>query len=187
MMRVEITVQPGRLELDKRLLKQTMRAAGNEVAAAARAMVRGSSGGGRGYFYQGKRYTASAPGQAPVSRSGQLAGGFKVSVYKSGEGFAVRDRVFYAKMLEGGAKGGGGNARGGNIWRAGTRIGSSRRIRGANRMKTSAINRNRVLQPRPFLSQALLERRESLTQRIVTSINSGMKFQRLPAKKKRSA
>lgn len=176
MIGLEIRMEGFWIELDKKHLRSVLRAAGAEIASVARALIRRSSGGGRFYNYKGHRgarYQASAPGQPPVSISGVLAKSIKVRPFKSGEGVAVRDAAFYAKFLEIGAKGGGGNARGSNILPAG--VGG----RSQNRMKASAISKSRVLAPRPFLSAALDQRRASITTRIEAAIAEGVKFQRV--------
>jgi hypothetical protein len=172
--RLNVTVQGGRLELDKKLLRQTMRAAGTEVAAVARGLIRGSAGGGR--LYRGHR--ASAPGQPPASQSGQLASSIRVKVYKSGEGVTIRDTAQsrggsgapYALFLEAGAYGG-------------------RHRRPDHRKQTAAMRKaraiargeTRMMEPRPFLSTALDMREASIAQRVAASINQGMKFVRQKA------
>ena len=177
MIRLSVTVSGGRLELDKKVLRQTMRAAGTEVAAVARQLIRrGGTTGPRG----GKR--ASSPSQPPANHSGLLASSFRVTVYKSGEGVSVRDTAFYARFLETGAHGGGGNTKDkANILRAGQLGRSGRVLRGQNRMKSGAVNKTRVLMPRPFLTIALAMREASIAQRVGMSINQGVKFVRMKA------
>lgn len=175
MIRLSVTVEAGRIDLDKRLLRQTLRAAGAEVVGVARTLVRKSQGSGR--LYRGKR--SSAPGQPPISRSGDLARSFKVSVFKSGEGVAIRDAAFYARFLETGARGGGGASRTRtNILLAGQVGRRGRILRLKNRMKRGAVNKTRVLMPRPFLTTALQMREASIAQRVAVSINTGIKFVR---------
>ena len=182
MIRLEVKMEGFWLEFDKKHLRSVMRAAGGEIAAAARRMIRRSSGSGRFYNYKGHRgarYQASAPGQPPVDISGALSKSIKVRPFKSGEGVAVRDNAFYAKFLEFGAKGGGGNTRDrSNILLAGEIGRGGRVLRGQNRMKAGAISKTRVLAPRPFLTAALDQRRASITTRIEAAIIEGMKFQR---------
>jgi hypothetical protein len=181
---LRITVQAGRLELDKKHVRTVLRRAGNEIAGAARSLIRQSAGSGRVYWYHGSsgghgRYRASAPGQAPVSLSGKLASSIKVLLFRSGEGVAVRDAVFYALMLEKGAKGGGGDTREHNLHYA--RTGSGKR-----RMNKSAIGQTRVLAPRPFLSIALDQRRASLERRVGEAISTGLKMRRATKRELRS-
>ena len=172
--RLAVTVEGGRLELDKKLLRATMRAAGSEVLGVARGLIRGTGAGGK--LYRGRK--ASAPGTPPVNRTGALAAGLKVKVFKSGEGVAIRDTARsrtgsgapYALFLEKGAKGGGGDTSNPANFLPG------RNARGRRRMKRSAISQKRVLQPRPFLSVALASREASIAQRVAESINSGLKF-----------
>lgn len=175
MIRLKVDVKAGRLELDKRLLRATLRTAGNEVAGVARALIRKGTGSGR--LYRGRR--ASAPGQPPVSSSGLLSRSIRVRVFKSGEGVAIRDTAFYALFLQSGATGGGGNSRSqANILPAGQRGRGGRILRGKNRMKAGAVSKSRVLLPRPFLTVALQQREASIAQRVAASINQGMKFVR---------
>lgn len=163
MIRLQITAPSVALVYEKRRLKKLMRQAGAEVAAVARALIRRSEGGGQTYYRDGRKYQASIPGGAPVSVTGDLLRGIKVRPFKSGEGVAVRDTVFYALFLEGGAKGGG--RRGG---------------KGA-RNKRGVAQTSRVLQPRPFLSLALAQRQESIGQRLRDSIVQDIAFKRMKA------
>lgn len=178
MIRLSVTVQPGRLELDKKMLRATMRAVGAEVAGVARGLIRKSAGSGR--LYRGRR--SSAPGEPPVSLSGTLARSIKVTPYKSGEGVSIRDTAFYALFLQAGARGGGGDTKNrGNILPAGQIGRRGRILRGKNRLKASAVSKTRVLLPRPFLTTALLSREASIAQRVAAAINQGVKFQRVKA------
>lgn len=171
MIRLRVTIQPGRIDLDKRLLRATMRSAGSEVAAVARQLIRASAGSGR--LYRGRR--ASAPGEPPVGRTGQLAAGLRVKVYKSGEGVTIRDTARsaggsgapYALFLEKGARGGVGSFKKGVKGRSNWRIG---RDRHAGKVG------NRLVMPRPFLTTALQMREASIAQRVAASINGGLKF-----------
>lgn len=182
MIQLSIKIDGGRLEIDKRFTKATLRAAGGEVAALTRAMIRRSQGSGRLYRgpggsarqyrggYKPGRYTASSPGQPPVSVTRSLANSVVVRPFKSGEGVAVRERQFYALFLAVGARGGGKPSR---VWRA----------RNVNR-KTGLPKRavgvftSRVLEPRPSLTAALEQREASIAQRVRQSIMQGLKFQR---------
>jgi hypothetical protein len=184
MIGLEVRIDPFFLTLDMKHTRAVLRAAGNEVASVARALIRRSSGGGRFYNYKGHRgarYRASAPGQPPVSVSGALAKSIKVRLFRSGEGVAVRDAEFYAKFLELGAKGGGGYARGDNILLAGERHWRTGRVlRLQNRMKSTAVSQSRTLAPRPFLSVALDAKRASIEARIGEAITGGIKFSKEP-------
>lgn len=150
-LRVKVT-SAGLVVNSKRNLRAVMRKAGAEVAAAARAKI----GGGKG---------PSLPGQAPNAKNKghdpkySLKRSIKVSVFKNGEGVAVRARAFYAVMLEGGAKGGGGRVKG-------------------RRNKRGKVSTQRMLLPRPFLTTALSERTGSLGQRIRDAIVNDIEFRR---------
>lgn len=156
MIRMAVTVEPGRLELDKRLLRTTMRAAGAEVAATARALIRA-----------GIKSRISTPGQPPISRTGVLARSIVVRPFKSGEGVSIRDTAFYALFLENGARGG---------------VGSGKKGVKGKRNKRGRVVGIRILKPHPFLSTALEQREASIAQRVAASINQGMKFQRIRAR-----
>ncbi len=176
MMRLRIEVQPGRLEVDKKLMRATLRAAGAEVAAVARRLIRQS--GGTGQLYRGRR--ASAPGQAPLNQTGRLAGSFRIRVYRSGEGVSITDEARsrtgsgapYALFLEKGARGGVSSFGRGGKSLSNFRIGADRRAGKVG---------NRVVEPRPFLTVALDMRRTSPTPRIGNSLNQGIKFVKLKA------
>jgi len=171
-----ITAPSYALTLDKKALRRVMASAGNEVAAVARALVRRSAGGGRTYrgsggssAYRGYKpghYTASSPTQAPVSVTGTLARSIKAYPFKSGEGVAVRDSVFYALFLEVGAQGG---------------VGSGRKGVKGRRNKRGGNVGSRVLTPRPFLSEALDQRQASLGARVQEAMLEGIAFRRLKA------
>lgn len=162
------------LTYDKKRLKAIMRRAGAEVAALARSLIRRSEGGGKTYRgpggsaakyrggYKPGRYTASQPGQAPTSVTGSLLGAIKARPFKSGEGVAIRDNMFYALFLEKGAKGGSRKKSGG------------KRVRGEAGTSTP-----RVLAPRPFLTVALEKREQSIAQRIKASIIDDIEFRRV--------
>ena len=139
---------------EKKQLRKVLRAAGNEVANAARALIRGAvrvagPRGGRG---------ASAPGSAPASRSGLLLNSIGVKVWPSGEGVSVRDSAPYALALEAGA------AR----YAVGhKRVHRKRVVVGPNGLR---------MQPRPFLSAALDSRAASLLPRMQTAVEQDLKL-----------
>ena len=96
---LKISVPPGwTVVAGKQQLRSVMLAAGNEVAAKARAMIR-----------SGSRKGPSKPGEPPHSVSGELARSIRARVWKDGEGVTVRASEFYALFLSLGAKGGGGD------------------------------------------------------------------------------
>jgi hypothetical protein len=146
-LKVQVT-SAGLIVNTKKQLRSVMRKAGAEVAAAARSKI--GTGG------------PSQPGQPPNVRNAghdkvSLKRSIKVFPFKSGEGVAIRATAFYAKMLEGGAKGGG---------------------RKGKRNRRGKPSTQRVLLPRPFLSTALAEREASLGQRIRDAIVSDIAFKR---------
>jgi len=173
---IRIRVQSAHIVYGKKRLRSTMRQAGAEIAAVARAMIRRSSGGGRTYRgpggsagkYRGGylkgSHTASAAGQPPSSITGTLARSIRVRPFRSGDGVAIRDSAFYALFLEHGAKGGGRIRRGGAS------------VRGQG-----GIGKSRVLEARPFLSAALDARKGSLGPRIQASLQQDLKLVRVRA------
>lgn len=184
LVRLEVTVQAGMLVVDKKHAKRVLRAAGNEVAARARRLVSGAGGSGRIYYgtgggsaarekggYRKFRWAASLPGQPPAKVTGSVAQSFKVRVFRDGQGVSIRNLMFYAKMLETGAEGGG------RTW-SHTKLGR-RYARGKKN-----IGSKRVLRPRPFLSVALAAVEGTLAQRIGTALVQGTKFVRQPLPRK---
>jgi hypothetical protein len=170
---LRVTIPSVVLAYDKKLLKQTLRVAGNEVAAQTRRLIRASAGGGRVYYgsggssgyrggYRSGRYAASSPGQAPVSVTGTLLKSIKVRPFASGEGVAIREGAFYALFLAAGARGGIGSGKAG--------------VKG-QRNKRSRVGA-RVLAPRPSLSTALAMREASLGNRIAAAAVAGVRMQR---------
>lgn len=94
-----IDVPPGwTVVAGKQQIRAVMLAAGNEVAAKARAMI-----------HSGSRKAPSKPGEPPHGVSGKLARSLRARLWKDGEGVTVRASEFYALFLSLGAKGGGGD------------------------------------------------------------------------------
>jgi len=165
--KLQITVPAYAFTVDKTMLRKTLRAAGAEVGAVARALIRRSQGGGTTYSKPGGgRYQASTPGQPPVNRTGALATSIKVKAGRGGDSVSIRDTQFYALFLENGAKGGQGSGKKG--------------VKG-KRNKRGAVSSGRVLEPRPFLSTALAQRESSIGDRVRSAVVDGIKFQRVKA------
>ena len=157
--KIQVTVPSYAFTIDKKNLRRTLSAAGNEVAAAARALIRRSQGSGQLYSKPGGgTYQASAPGQSPVSRTGVLAASIKIKPSRSGEAVTVRDTAFYALMLEAGAKGGQGSGKAG--------------VKG-KRNKRGNVSSPRILEPRPFLSVAAAQRETSIADRVRAAVVDG--------------
>jgi hypothetical protein len=96
---LNIRVPPGwTITAGKKQVRAVMSAAGSEVAAKARAMIRA-----------GSRKGPSKPGEPPHSVSGKLARSIRSRPWKDGEGVTIRASEFYALFLSLGAKGGGGD------------------------------------------------------------------------------
>lgn len=181
MIRLDVKVSSGALMFDKAHLRAVLRGAGSEIGAVARSLVSSAVGTGRVYSKPGGgTYRASAPGEVPVSRTGVLAGSFRTSTFRSGEGVAIRSSGrkakrsdFYALFLEAGAHGGG------RRWRnkpGATHNAPHSRVylRGGGNIGTT-----RRLEPRPFLSRALASRAVSISRRITVAVNQGLTFVRV--------
>lgn len=160
----------GEVALDKKQLRAVMRAAGNDVKNKTARLISKTAGSGRLYrggggsayrgSYSNTPYRASAPGDPPVRVTGTLANSLKTFVYKSGEGFAVRERIFYALWLESGASGGG---KPGRKWRA------------ANRRKAArGVFTQRILLPRPALDKVMQREAPELDRRIGAAVQTGL-------------
>jgi len=161
----------GEVLLDKREMTKLMRAAGNDVKNKTAKLINAGQGGGRVTHYHGKSgsYRASKPGDPPVRASGALRASLRVYPFKSGEGFAVRARQFYALFLEGGARGG-GNPFGGRpaasaAWRA-----NARRKRARGHYTT------RVLEPRPFLDRVMAQEAPELDRRVKLALEKALSW-----------
>ncbi len=159
--------------LDKRQLKALMRSAGGDIAAKDRRLISASSGSGRVYrggggaayrgAYRKGPYRASAAGDPPVQVSGNLRKSVRVYPFPDGNGFAVRERQFYALFLETGAQGGGN---------PGKRASASRAQQRRHRARSAYTAR--VLAPRPHLDRVMKIEAPSLTNRVRKAFENGL-------------
>jgi hypothetical protein len=166
----------GEVALDKRQLKNLMHSAGNDIKGKTARLISQSTGSGRNYrggggsaycgTYRPGAYRASAPGDPPVMVSGTLRQSLKAYPYPSGEGFAVRERAFYALFLEAGATGG-GNPGGG-------RAGQRRRAQA--RRHRARYTTARVLQPRPHLERVMKQEEPNLERRVRQALSEGLRW-----------
>jgi hypothetical protein len=164
----------GEVALDKRQLKALMRSAAGDVKTKTARLIAKTTGSGRTYrggggsayrgTYRPGAYRASAPGDPPVTVSGTLRQSLKAYPYPSGEGFAVRERAFYALFLEAGATGGGNPGRGRQRQRAWTR-----------RHRARATTR-RVLAPRPHLDRVMQQEEPNLQRRVRQALAEGLRW-----------
>lgn len=157
----------GVVMLDKREVNNLMRSAGNDVRSKTMRLINRTDGGGRPYTApNGTHYRASAPGGAPVRRTGTLRGSLKTYVLKTKTGFAVRAREFYSLFLEAGAKGGGNpGTRGAKL---NPRTGRAKRARG--------IYKRRVLEPRPFLDRVMQQEEPNIERRVRAALTQALKW-----------
>lgn len=151
----------GVFAFDKRAQRALMRGAANDIKAKTARLISRTGGGGRTYHRGAKTYTASAPGEPPVLVSGTLKGSMKSYVFKDGDGFAVRQRAFYALFLETGARGG----------RAGSRAGIARARRQRRKQAPTSV---RVLEPRPSLDVVMNREEKNVETRLRKAIDQGM-------------
>ena len=164
----------GEVALDKKQLRALMRSAGNDIKSKTARLIAATSGGGRFYrggggsayrgTYRAGRYRASAPGQPPVLVTGTLKRSLRTYTYKNGEGFAVRERAFYALFLEAGAHGGGNPG--------GKQTTLSRAQ--ARRHRARSVFGTRVLAPRPHLDRVMEQQEPELQRRVRTALTQGM-------------
>lgn len=162
----------GTIALDKRELRKLMRAAGNDVKNKTGRLINQSQGSGRSYFGPAGRYRASSPGAAPVRLSGDLRSSLKTFVFKSGEGFAVRARQFYALFLETGAHGGGN---------PGARAVKPVNRRTGRHMRAKGVYTRRVLEPRPFLDRVMKEQASELDRRVRKALENALTWKETKA------
>lgn len=164
----------GQVALDQREMKKLMRSAASNVRSLTAKLINRSEGSGRAYrggggaayrgTYSSSPYRASAPGEAPVRVTGTLRNSLKAYVYPSGEGFAVRERIFYSLFLERGARGGGNPGQKGRV--RNPRTGRFKRARSAYT--------TRVLAPRPALDRVMEQQQGELERRVGTALRQGM-------------
>lgn len=143
---------------DKKHLKKIMRAAGQEVSATAKGLIRASAGG---------------PGAAPKSETGALIRSLVVRPSRSG----LSVKVIAAAMAK----------RGGGPYGLFLEAGVQYQTKSANRPKRVHRKRSQVLTaqpgqtliaPRPFLSTALARKAPSLQARIASAVQDDVRFER---------
>lgn len=189
MIQLELTLKSGEFVYDKKLLKQALRTAGKLVQTGAQARLRAKIGGGRLYRgsgggaryrgYKAGHYEASLAGEAPVSVTDTLAKSIKVLPFKSGEGVAIRDVMFYGLFLEAGAEGG---VASGNTGKS--KLGKRKKgealtgLQGqANTYKRGVLQSvagTRILAPRPFLSAELDHDSSAIDTKLRAAVLSGI-------------
>lgn len=91
-----------------RKIKNAFNNHGKKVTVELKRVVSTGSRSGRVYSFRGKKYTASAPGEPPAKRSGNLARKFKYKVnlneMKLGSEAFSKKGAPYPFFLEGGTK-----------------------------------------------------------------------------------
>jgi hypothetical protein len=162
--------------LDKKFVQSVMKEAGKEVAAEASSLIRASQGSGRTY----KGVKASEPGEIPVNRSGRLAGSLRIRTFggRGMGGVKITDTRGYARSLEAGAKGGGGNTTEGNLRMVGSKAKGryGKVLLHARQIVKSTIRR---MLPRPFLSVALENKAAGLNVRVGQAISRGISLKEI--------
>jgi hypothetical protein len=166
----------GTVLLDKSAMRKVMRGAGQDVVRKAKALIRA---GGATAKRAAKR--SSAAGGPPVNRTGNLARGIKLTMWRNAEGFTVKDiaqaargsHAPYALFLEKGAVGGRGSG-----------IKDKKGVRNAykkiNRKSVlMSVSSARVLAPHPFMYPAAeAEIAGGLGDRVRAALVSGLGYQR---------
>lgn len=162
----------GEVALDKKELRALMRSAGNDVRTKTQRIINRSQGSGRTYrggggsAYRGNyrpgTYRASAAAEPPVRVSGTLRSSLRTYVYPEGNGFAVRERAFYALFLEAGARGGGNPG------------GSTRQRVLERRHRARSVFAARVLLPRPHLDRVMQQEEANLQRRVRKALDDGL-------------
>jgi hypothetical protein len=168
MPQLKVTVRGGgKIIFGKKELTLVLRKAGQEVAATARASIAKKLT--KAQVSRGVVRGASAPGQPPMSRTGELRSSIKTRVWRNGEGVTVSDTAPYASSLEVGAVGGGGKK------------GSGRKRQHRRRSQSTAKpSSQRVLLARPFMEPALDAKRASIETRMKLAVNDGFAWVREP-------
>ena len=159
MLEWKITVVTPKLRYEKVRLRATMKAAGTEIIQVTRKLIKSGAKTGRRYrrWKGGPWYTASAPGQAPADRTGQLVYIMENKVYRNGMTVNIREGAPYAWILE----------------------------HGRNSPKRQAIRKGKKvgvaigLAPRPSLTAALKQRGPAIERRIYDSVALDLKFVRV--------
>jgi HK97 gp10 family phage protein len=88
----------------KRALKRALNEIGSEVVRETARLIKAGPKTGKVYTFKGRPHQASAPGEAPATRSGRLAdsGNYKV---KNWQEMTVGETAPYAGFLENGTRG----------------------------------------------------------------------------------
>jgi hypothetical protein len=161
------------VEFDSTITRNVLKQAGQEIAALARSKIRSAVGGGKVYRKGAK--PSSAPEQVPVSQTGELAAKIGTRMVPRRLAVTVTDKAGFAVMLEGGAYGGGqqaGMPRG---------IGAkNKRSMLAGKNTNTKVSGGRILAPRPFLSTALDDLADSITQRVGKALIQGTSMSPAP-------
>lgn len=88
---------------NKRGLHSALYEIGQENVKHTRLLIQSTDKNGRFYRFRGRQHRASAPGEAPANRTGQLLNSVDYIV-RGSEQMEFGDRVFYGKFLEDGTR-----------------------------------------------------------------------------------
>jgi hypothetical protein len=157
---IEIIIPAVSIELKAKAIRRALGAAGRLLAATARGLIESSPGGA---------------GNPPKNRTGALASSIRSSARKSYVKIVASDGGSTA--LEVGAVSGGGDTHNqANILFAHEIDARGNIKRGANRLKKSAINKNRKMAARPFMNPALESKRDEIQARLQQAIMGDIEF-----------
>jgi hypothetical protein len=109
-----------------------------------------------------KAGNASSPGAPPRKRTGTLRKDIVVKAKGSVVTLTTKDEAFYSKFLEVGAVGGGGKGRG---------RGRNKKVNG----KVKPVTK-RVLLPRPFIRNSLIDAAKEVGPTMVKALEQGLKL-----------
>lgn len=153
MINLKIIVPSYSILYGKKHLRTALKAAAKMVIAKARSLIQ-------------PKGTISKPGQAPASRTGNLAKNFKTKMGKTS--IVVMDNAksaegdaFYARFLETGAKGGG-------------RAGANKRQKRGGQRNIVALSSKREMEPRPFLTTAVEVLSNDIQRMITASVKADL-------------
>jgi Bacteriophage HK97-gp10, putative tail-component len=88
------------LQFDRKAVRKAMREAARTASGQIKQLVSGRNGGGVTYVRNGRRYTASAPGQPPARYTGNLWRSIKGRASSRGYAMIVETLAPHAHLLE---------------------------------------------------------------------------------------
>jgi hypothetical protein len=179
---LKIVVPHASIEFSKDNIRKALRSAALDVIREARALTQNPNGGGRAYstpagMSKGIHY-ASAAGEPPAMLTGTLNKSFGMRSKGSGTTIILEDNAYYAKFLELGAHGGAGtNQKGGKGTSNTYRLNPLTRKKERVAPTPTPGQKERDLEPRPFLSRALVDQTPEIIKKVQDAAVADMKFE----------